>query len=122
MRSVHAQAQQNREHLSRAEAEHADTIARIRAYAIGKHRSGDICRTGLDEFLEEFALGEYDPRVRVSFTIVGTYEVSSDDVRAARTDADGYLHVDLDRLDNVVPDSDDVTVTVTSALVVDDDD
>ena len=58
--------------------------------------------------------------MRVSFTIVGTYEVSSDDVRAARTDADGYLRVDLDRLDSVVPDSDDVTVTVTSALVVDD--
>jgi chorismate mutase len=122
LRTAHAQAEADREHLSRAEAEHTGTLDRIRAYAIRKYRSNDICQSGLDAFLEEFSLGAYEPRVRVSFTIVGSYEVGGGDVRDARNDAEGYLAVNLDRLDNVVPDSEDVTVTVDSAEAVDDDD
>ena len=122
LRTVYVQAEETRQHHAETESEHTRTLDRIRAYAIRKHRSGDICRSGLDAFLEEFSLDAYDPRVRVSFTIVGSYEVSGDDVRDARNDAVGYLAVNLDRLDNVVPDSEDVTVSVDSAVAVDDDD
>jgi hypothetical protein len=59
--------------------------------------------------------------MRVSFTIVGSYDVHGEIAREARTDAEGYLGVDLSRLDNVVPDGEDVTVTVDAVVPVDDD-
>ena len=121
LRSVQAQATTAQRQLSEAATEHSGQLARIRAYAIAKHRSGDICRSGLDEFLEEFGLTVYEPHLRVHFTITGSYRVTGEDTGEARRDAEGYLGVDLSRLDNVVDDSEDVSVSVDDVEALDDD-
>jgi hypothetical protein len=91
---------------------HARVLADIRAYAVDKHQSGDICRGGLNDFLTAFGLPEFQPRVRVRYTLTGSYEVDADDADAADRDARGYLKPDLSQLDNVIDDSDTYSVDV----------
>jgi hypothetical protein len=76
------------------------------------HQDGDICRSGLNDFLEHFGLPVYQPRVQVHYTLSGSYEVDTDDPDAASRDAHGYLRPDLGQLDNVIDDTDSHTVTV----------
>jgi hypothetical protein len=59
-------------------------LPRIRAYAIERHREGLICRQGLNDFLAEFELPEYDPRLKVTYTITGSFEVDGADEHNAR--------------------------------------
>ncbi len=44
-----------------AETEFTGALERVRDYAIGRYRSGDICLTGLNQFLREFGWLEFDP-------------------------------------------------------------
>lgn len=97
----------------REREDHERVLADIRAYAIDKHLDGDqICRSGLNDFLEAFGLGVFEPRVRVHYTLTGVYDVEGDDPDAAERDARGYLKPELSELDNVVEDSDSHTVRV----------
>jgi hypothetical protein len=98
---------------------HEQVLTDIRAYAVDKHQNGDICRSGLNDFLEHFGLAVFEPRVRVCFTISGSYDVEGDDADAAHRDADGYLKPDLSELDNVIDDSDTFTVQVESVEELD---
>lgn len=93
---------------------HERVLAEIRAYAVDKHQDGSICRGGLNDFLTAFGLPEYAPRVRVRYTLSGSYEVDADDADAdaANRDARGYLKPDLSELDNVLEDSDTFSVHV----------
>jgi hypothetical protein len=91
---------------------HERVLTDIRAYAVDKHQAGDICRSGLNDFLTAFGLPEFQPRVRVRYTLTGSYDVDADDADAARSDARGYLKPDLSELDNVIDDSDTFTVHV----------
>jgi len=101
------------EDRDRERENHERVLADIRAYAIDKHVDGNqICRSGLNDFLEAFGLGVFEPRVRVHYTLSGVYDVEGDDPDAARRDARGYLKPELDELDNVVEDSDSYTVRV----------
>lgn len=77
-----------------------------------KHQDGTICRPGLNEFLEAFGLPLFQPRVRVRYTLSGSYDVEGSDDDAARRDARGYLKPDLGELDNVIDDSDSYMVEV----------
>ena len=70
--SLDALRQQAQALLSSAAGQHAVTLSAIRDYAINAHRQGDICETGLNEFLQTFELDEYDPRVSLSYTMAGT--------------------------------------------------
>ncbi|QNA75362.1 hypothetical protein C8250_028850 [Streptomyces sp. So13.3] len=80
---------------------HAARVEEIRAYAISKHEDGTICRDGLDGFLSHFGLQPYETRVRVTYTISGSYEVEDSSEEAATEDAEKYLVPDLTGLDNV---------------------
>jgi len=106
--------------LWRVAEEHAESLEAIRDYAIGRHLSRDICRRGMDDFLDHFDFEPYRPRVRVTYTITGSYEVEDSDTDAAYTDARGYLKADLGEIDRVVEDSDSFTVTVDDVTEVDD--
>ncbi len=91
---------------------HERVLTDIRAYAVDKHQAGDICRSGLNDFLTAFGLPEFQPRVRVRYTLSGSYDVDAEDGDAAHRDARGYLKPDLSELDNVLDDSDTFTVHV----------
>jgi hypothetical protein len=73
----------------------------------------------MNRFLDAFSLPTYDPRVRVTYTITGSYEVDTDDPDTASSDARGYLKPDLSELDNVIDDSDTHTVHVTQVAELD---
>jgi hypothetical protein len=80
---------------------HASKLDEIRDYAIERHQAGDICREGLDNFLADFGLAPFQPRVRVTYTITGSYEVEDGSECAATDDAEKYLVPDLSSLDSV---------------------
>ena len=94
-------------------------LADIRQYVLERHLDGDICREGMNRFFEAFFLDPYDPRVRVRYTISGSYEVDAEDVYAASRDALGYLKPDLSQLDSLIDGSDDFTVDVTDVIELD---
>ncbi|GAA0812147.1 hypothetical protein [Spirilliplanes yamanashiensis] len=119
LRSVEARAVTAERSLREDTERHTSVLAAVRAYAIGKHRDGDICRRGLDGFLEAFDMPPYEPRIRVTFTITGSYLVAAENTREAESDAQGYLKADLSSLDNVVEDSDEITVHIDDVSLVD---
>jgi hypothetical protein len=100
------------EDRDRERGNHEQVLTDIRAYAVDKHQDGEICRGGLNDFLTAFGLPEFAPRVRVRYTLTGSYEVDADDADAAGRDARGYLKPDLAQLDNVIDDSDTYSVHV----------
>ena len=105
-----------RRHLAR---DHAETLGRIRAAAIEKHEDGgEICRDGLNAFLREFGLDEYEPRMRVSYTICGSYEVDTTDDYEARAGAEDHLGVDLAYISDADADSLTHTVEVTNVETI----
>ena len=55
--------------------EHTRVMADIRAYAIERHLVGDTELEELNQFLTHFGLLTYHPRLRVTFTITGSYQV-----------------------------------------------
>ncbi|GAB7183041.1 hypothetical protein ATKI12_2872 [Kitasatospora sp. Ki12] len=97
---------------------HAQTLADIRQYAIARHEDGSICREGLDRFLEEFEFEPYVTRVRVDYTISGSYEVEGHDATFAEEDAQGYLQPELSSLDDVVDESSTYDVTIVDVTAI----
>jgi len=90
----------------RLTTEHATTLGEIRAAAIAKHEDGgEICHDGLNAFLREFGMAEYGPRIRVSFTVRGSYEVDTTDEYEARTGAENQLGLDLSDISEADEDS-----------------
>jgi hypothetical protein len=72
----------DREEASRARDEaqrHAtsleETIASMRAYAIDRHRAGEICRGGLNEFLDAHDLPLYEPSYKATVEVSVCVEV-----------------------------------------------
>jgi hypothetical protein len=100
-------------------ARHERTLDEIRRYAIDQHLNDEYCRSGLNEFLRTFRMPIYEPRVRVSYTITGSYEVDGDDTYSATRDATGYLKTDLSQIDGVLEDTDHFTVEVSDTTSLD---
>ncbi|KJS57063.1 hypothetical protein VM98_03105 [Streptomyces rubellomurinus subsp. indigoferus] len=73
---------------------HAEQLAAIRRYAIGRMEQGVICQQGLDAFLAEFDLEPYSRRTKISYAITGSYEVGTS-AEAALRDANDSLGPDL---------------------------
>lgn len=96
---------------------HIEQLAAIRQYAIARHEGGEICRSGLENFLATFDMEPYVTRVRVGYTISGTYLVNRRGATFAEEDAHGYLRPDLSELDDVESDSSvwEATIEVTGA-------
>ncbi|WP_274562393.1 hypothetical protein [Streptomyces spiramyceticus] len=93
---------------------HASQLADIREYAIEAHEDGSICRDGLDSFLSRFDLTPYCARVKVIYTITGSYEADRTNEIAAQQDAELHLTPDLSALDDV----DDYTIQYDVAVEV----
>jgi hypothetical protein len=76
-----------------------ETIRSMRAYAIGKHLDGTICRDGLNEFLAAHDLELYEPRYTAQVTI--TVDVEVDDAEG-RTDAWNLIreHIEVSSADD----------------------
>jgi hypothetical protein len=91
-------------------AELRAVLPRIRTYAIERHRAGDICRDGLNQFLREFDLAEYDPRLRVTYTITGSFNADGADEDHLRQHLE-ELRVELPDCDNIDEDSSDYSVS-----------
>jgi hypothetical protein len=102
-----------------AEARHARTLEEIRRYAIDRHLDDQYCRQGLNDFLRAFGMPVFEPRIRVSYVITGSYDVEGEDTYSATRDATGYLKVDLSELDGVLDDTDTYTVHVNEATALD---
>ncbi|WP_371652890.1 MULTISPECIES: hypothetical protein [unclassified Streptomyces] len=94
---------------------HSQLLEMIRQYAIARCEDGDICREGLDDFLASFNFMPYETRVRVEYTITGSYEVDPSGEAAAEEDAVKYLQPDLSGLDDV--DSETSTYEVSGICV-----
>jgi hypothetical protein len=99
--------------------EHERTLGKIRAYVIARHRDREICRDGLDAFLEHFGMDAYQPLIRVRFTVSGSYLVRGGSAGEAESDG-GYLRLDTSRVDDVVDDSEEYQVDIDSAEELDD--
>jgi len=113
---LHRDAQMS---LRRTNARHHTTIEEMRAYAIEQHEDKVICRDGLDEFLDHFDLEPYEQRLRVTFTLTGSYEVDSTDRDHTVNDAQ-YVRIDLGSVDNTVGEADTHTLEVHSVEAVED--
>ena len=97
---------------------HTRTLDRIRGYAIARHHDGLYCLDGLNEFLRTFSLPGHATRIRVGFTIRGSYETGCTDTKTARYDA-AHLDVDLSEVSDLIEGGSDVTVEVDSVEVLD---
>ena len=86
-------------------SEHGGVLDAIRDYAIERHEAGDICRPGLDRFLDEFDFEPYHNRIRVEYTLKGSYVVDNSNDEDVSDDVSKYLRPDLTDLDRVDEDS-----------------
>lgn len=102
-----------------AELQYRQVLDNIRAYAVDRHRAGDICRGGLDRFLTTFDMEPYLPPLRVRFTITGSYVVHDSTADFAEYDGTG-LRVDVANISNLVRDSTDFDVSIDAVDAVDD--
>ncbi|MBO3752171.1 hypothetical protein J5X84_39435 [Streptosporangiaceae bacterium NEAU-GS5] len=99
---------------------HRAQLEEIRAYAIDQHLDGTICRDGLNAFLRHFDLGEFDVRLRVDYTIRGSYEVESGRTSQVRHEGERCLTVDLSGVDDVIEGSDTCEVDITDVVRIED--
>ena len=107
-------AQQRGFELNQLRASQASTLAQIRDYVIEQYRDSEFSRDVLDAFLSRFDLDPYRPRVKVTYTITGSFEVEGDDPDDVESDVENNLRVDLDDLDDVVEYSGEFSVSVRS--------
>jgi hypothetical protein len=115
-RSLHSQARAAEFELDCQRHEHDRKLRKIRYYAIARHRDRDICRDGLDTFLEHFGMEANEPLIRVRFTISGSYLVRGGSANDAETDG---THLRLDT-SGVADGSEDYLVDIDSAEELDD--
>ena len=113
-------AEQRRTELDQLRASNAGTLAEIRDYVIADYRADEYSRDVLDAFLARFDLDPYQPRVKVTYTITGSFEVDSDDADEVEDNVEQNLRVDSDDVDGAVEYSDNFDVTVRSVEPIDD--
>src|SRR5439155_16967254 len=100
--------------LNQLSASQASTLAEIRDYVIDRYRDDELARDVLEAFLSRFDLDPYQPRVKVTYTITGSFEVDSDNTHNVENDVENNLRPDLDDIDDVVDYSDEYSVSVRS--------
>src|SRR5207247_10128640 len=72
-------AEQRRTELDQLRTSRNRNLTAIRGYVIVDYRAAEYSRDVLDAFLARFDLDPYQPRVKVTYTITGSFEVDSDD-------------------------------------------
>jgi hypothetical protein len=111
-RALAETAEQRRTELDQLRTGQTRTLAAIRDYAIADYRADEFSRDVLDAFLARFDLDPYQPRVKVAYTITGSFEVDSDNADEVENNVEEYLRVDLDDVDDTVEYSDEFNVSV----------
>jgi hypothetical protein len=106
--------------LREAEASHAQTLNEIRAYAIDRYREGAYCLDALNTFLGHFGLAPHLLRMRVEYTMRGSYVVTCRERNEAAGDAYDNLRPDLDDVADIVADSDTFRVDQLDVQITDD--
>jgi hypothetical protein len=107
-------AQQRGTELNQLRTSQASTLDAIRDYLIDRYRDDELTRDVLDAFLSRFDLDPYQPRIKVTYTITGSFEVDSDNTYNVENDVDNNLRPELDDIDDVVEYSDEYSVSVRS--------
>ena len=110
--ALDATAEQRRTELAELRAGQARTLAAIRDYVIDQYRDDELGRDVLDAFLERFNLDPYQPRVKVTYTISGSFEVDGDNPDDVENNVEEYLRPDIDDIDDLVEGSDEYRVSV----------
>lgn len=89
--------------LASERARFTATLAKIRQYAINAYEETDICRDGLDKFLDEFDMAPYRvvKRVRVTMDVTFVLDLSDPNLR---DDDEIREHI----IDNLNVDTDDL--------------
>jgi hypothetical protein len=105
--------------LADERSRHTAVLDNIRAYAIERHREDAFCRDGLNTFLRYFGLPEYQPYVRVAFTIHGSYRVDDSNADTAEDDAATNLGIDLSGVHYVISGSADYQVEIDEVETLD---
>jgi hypothetical protein len=98
--------------------QYAATLADIRGYAIDRYHQDFYGLDQLNEFLRTVELAEYHPRVRVSYTISGSYEVRGGDTGAAHRDT-RWLRVDHSSISYLLEGTPSHTVEVDTVELLD---
>ncbi|MEU7525964.1 hypothetical protein AB0A74_09540 [Saccharothrix sp. NPDC042600] len=99
--SLNRLRQQAEEALWTQRNHHMSTLDEVRSYAIEAHVAGDICRDGLNAFLCAFNMTEYRPRVRVAYTLGGTFTVTAQRDDHVIANAVDVLRPDFAEVDDV---------------------
>ena len=102
-------------------ADHARVLADIRAFAIERHLEGDLYREHLNAFLVRFRMPPYAPRLRVRFTISGSYDVDGGpgDVPDAIAAARAGLLVRTEDIDDLIPGTATLDVRIGEVTALD---
>ena len=95
-----------------ADAAHTTIMAEVRGFTVELHRRNLIGLDELNEFFDRIDQDPYRRRMTVQFAVHGAYSVSGTSCQDAHNDAEHHLSVDLDSLDDLIPDSDSWTVNV----------
>lgn len=96
-------------------ARHGQVLDDIRVYALDAHLDGSICCEGLNRFLCRFDLPEYEPFVRLDFTLSGRVTLTDTDSNGATAAVLAHLGAVLDGLQGVDDDSVELVGAVQSA-------
>lgn|GEM_PF-4201614 len=106
--------------LNQLRASQASTLDAVRDYAIEQYREDEFSRDVLNALLDRLGVEPYRPRVKVTYTITGSFEVDTDDPEDVEGNVEQNLRVDSDDVDGVVEYSDDFSVDVRRVEPVDD--
>ena len=113
-------AAQRGSELNQVRASQASTLDAVRDYAIEQYRDSEFSRDVLNALLDRLGVDAYQPRVKVTYTITGSFEVDTDDPEDVESNVEQNLRVDSDDVDGVVEYSDDFSVDVRRVEPVDD--
>ena len=113
-------AEQRRIELAQVRTAQDRVLHEVRDYAIEQYRDSEFSREVLNTLLERLGVDPYRPRVKVTYTLTGSFEVDTDDPDDVENDVDQNLRLDLDDVDGVVEYSGDFNLSVRSVEPVND--
>jgi hypothetical protein len=124
LRDAVADLSYHHEQLHLRRARHRAQLLAIRQVLIDHHRAGYLTVDGLGQVLAEAGLAPYRPRLRVRFTITGSYDIDAgpDDLPEATAKARGqarHLLVDFAEIDDLHAGSPDLAVHIDDISAID---
>jgi hypothetical protein len=107
-----------RQHVQDARTDRERFLGDVREFLIARVRDGQLDRRQVNDFLQRHHLPLYQPRLRVAYTITGTFEIDGDH-GPENGRLDQLIYVDLDAIANADRGTDRHQVQVTSTTRID---